>query len=299
MVSFFTFYFQHSHSETFSLCLIVHQCYSTGAAINAVTMPVVEETARMKKTRLAGLDTRGKPTEPSFLRKHKEPASEGSTDALVESDPATSDSFQPAWGFWHQDFVAGSTKHSMDWSYHSITPSDYRDIVVVFDLSGVEHMGAKAMATVSSIPFCLSVFVFSPFILLTLFHALQGNAYFQGAMHHAKSWNRSSKSKDKDLKKLKMKYKGLQAKMKNKEKGLADAHAKLVQLRDERDRTIDAYMLTEEFVQVMRAHMTQYFLTSSGPAGMPELVLFRSIIRKLILGVTRALMMPPLSSDFA
>ncbi|KAL8119779.1 hypothetical protein AgCh_017043 [Apium graveolens] len=48
--------------------------------INEDNVPLVEETARMKKARLAGLDTRGKATEPIFLRKHKEPMGEASTE---------------------------------------------------------------------------------------------------------------------------------------------------------------------------------------------------------------------------
>ena len=73
-------------------------------------------------------------------------------------------------------------------------------------------------------------------------------------MHHAKSWMRSSDSKEKDLKKMKAKYKGLEEMLKNKEDELADTHTELLQLRDERDKTIDAYLDSEEFVQVMRAH---------------------------------------------
>ncbi|KAL8115357.1 hypothetical protein AgCh_022005 [Apium graveolens] len=48
--------------------------------INEDNVPPVEDTARMKKAHLAGLDTRGKATEPSFLRKHKEPMGEASTE---------------------------------------------------------------------------------------------------------------------------------------------------------------------------------------------------------------------------
>lgn len=115
----------------------------------------------MKKARLASLDTRGKPTELSFLRKHMEPAGEGSTGARLESGPAAFGSFQPSWGFRSQDSVVGSTKHSMDWSYHSITPHNYRDIVICSDLSQVEHMGAQAMAKVFTISFLSIISYFS------------------------------------------------------------------------------------------------------------------------------------------
>lgn len=46
--------------------------------------------------------------------------------------------------------------------------------------------------------------------------------------------------------------------MKDKEE-LDDAHTELVRLRDERDRTIDAYMETKDFVHVMRAHNDTVF----------------------------------------
>lgn len=65
-------------------------------------MPVVEETARMKKARLAGLDTRGKHSASIFLRKHSETGGEGSSEA-----PASS-LFQPALGFRRQNSVVGS-----------------------------------------------------------------------------------------------------------------------------------------------------------------------------------------------
>lgn len=39
-----------------------------------------------------------------------------------------------------------------------------------------------------------------------------------------------------------------------KDERLADAHAELIKLRDERDKVIDAYIKMDEFVQVMKAH---------------------------------------------
>ncbi|KAL8124561.1 hypothetical protein AgCh_012279 [Apium graveolens] len=69
---------------------------------------LVEETARMKKARLAGLDTRGKTTEPIFLRKHKEPMGEASAEGaeghsapITAAAPATAatGAFQPLWGY--------------------------------------------------------------------------------------------------------------------------------------------------------------------------------------------------------
>lgn len=138
----------------------------------------------------------------------------------------------------------GSTKHFMDWSYNSITPHDFRDIVTSSDLSRVEHMGAQAMATVSPLLLTYFSFLCLYIICLTPCH-FQGNAYFLVAIHHFKSWKKSLNSKEKDLNKLKIKYRGLEEKTKNKEEELADAHAELIQLRDERDGIIDAYMEKE------------------------------------------------------
>lgn len=44
--------------------------------------------------------------------------------------------------------MVGSTKHAMDWPFHSITTPDYRDIVGGPDLARIEHMEAQAMASV-------------------------------------------------------------------------------------------------------------------------------------------------------
>lgn len=97
---FLHFYFQCSSRLAFLYSsvsiLIAFHCFSAIAAINAVTMPVVEETTRMKKARLVGLERRGKPTDPIFLRKHKEPVGECSTEAPPESSPVTFGSFHPA-----------------------------------------------------------------------------------------------------------------------------------------------------------------------------------------------------------
>ena len=162
------------------MCLFV---VSAATAINAATLPVVEETERMKKARLAGLDTRGKPIEPSFLRKHKELAVGGSSDAAVESGPVETGAFHPSCGFRRQDSVIGSTKHSMDWSYHSITPYDYGDIVLSSDLSRVEHMGAQAMATVF-LKLYLFLFLLVIFFVIALipFHVLSGQHLFPGSL---------------------------------------------------------------------------------------------------------------------
>ncbi|KAL8088283.1 hypothetical protein AgCh_038166 [Apium graveolens] len=80
--------------EEFSLIQVGLSFVSQQAAkeINKDNVPLVKETSRMKKARLAGLDTRGKATEPSFLWKHKEPMMEVSAEgAEGYSAPITAD----------------------------------------------------------------------------------------------------------------------------------------------------------------------------------------------------------------
>ena len=40
------------------------------------------------------------------------------------------------------------SKHAVDWSYHSLTPCDYKDFVADSTLEGAEHLGAQAIAVV-------------------------------------------------------------------------------------------------------------------------------------------------------
>ncbi|KAL8101143.1 hypothetical protein AgCh_033140 [Apium graveolens] len=78
--------------EEFSLIHVGLSSVSQQAAkeINEDNVPPVEETARMKKAQIVGLDTRGKATEPIFLRKDKEPMGEASTEgAEGHSAPIT------------------------------------------------------------------------------------------------------------------------------------------------------------------------------------------------------------------
>ncbi|XP_074325296.1 uncharacterized protein LOC141662127 [Apium graveolens] len=143
--------------EEFSLIHVGLSSVSQQAAkeINEDNVPLVEETARMKKARLAGLDTRGKATEPIFLKKHKEPMGEASTEGVGgHSAPITAaaptatatGAFQPLWGFRRGDTVVGSTKHAWDWSYHSVTPKDFTDVVATPDLERIKLMGAQSLA---------------------------------------------------------------------------------------------------------------------------------------------------------
>ncbi|XP_074342097.1 uncharacterized protein LOC141679514 [Apium graveolens] len=203
--------------------------------INEDNVPLVEETARMKKARLAGLDTRGKATEPIFLRKQKEPMGEASTEGVGgHSAPITAaaptatatGAFQPLWGFRRGDTVVGSTKHAWDWSYHSVTPKDFTDVVATPDLERIKLMGAQSLAS--------------------------SNAYFQGAVRQAESWKRASDKADNALRRQQKKYATLEKKLKRKEEELGESNAELVVLRAEKDKAIDNYLDSEEFAQSMR-----------------------------------------------
>lgn len=114
------------------------------------TDPGEEETARMKRAKRA-LDTRGKSSEPSFLRPHK--VQKQDLIAVDEEDGPVqvnvqSTVYRPPWGFRKMDSVVGSTKHSMDWSLNSITPVDYKDFVTGGNMLENEYLGAQALASV-------------------------------------------------------------------------------------------------------------------------------------------------------
>lgn len=51
----------------------------------------------------------------------------------------------------------GSTKHSMDWSLNSITPPDYKDLVLNGGIGESEALGSQAIAAVSLIPCLINV----------------------------------------------------------------------------------------------------------------------------------------------
>ncbi|XP_074383251.1 uncharacterized protein LOC141724864 [Apium graveolens] len=160
--------------EEFSLIHVGLSSVSQQAAkeINEDNVPLVEETARMKKARLAGLDTRGKATEPIFLRKHKEPMGEASTEGaeghnapITAAAPAAAatGAFQPLWGFRRGDTVVGSTKHAWDWSYRSVTPKDFTDVVVkiyegrrVLKVSSKNHLAAPSICRKLMLPILFS-----------------------------------------------------------------------------------------------------------------------------------------------
>ena len=118
--------------------------------------PPTDETSRMARAK-RGIDPRGKDTEPSFLRPHKMQKGnlrysdlvglEGSSQVNVQSLV-----FRPTWGFRKKDTVVGSTKHAMDWSLNSITPPDYRDLVLNGGIDDSESLGSQAIAAVSLLP---------------------------------------------------------------------------------------------------------------------------------------------------
>ncbi|KAL8155202.1 hypothetical protein AgCh_000546 [Apium graveolens] len=223
--------------EEFSLIHVGLSFISQHAAkeINEDNVPLVEETARMKKACLAGLDTRGKATELIFLRKHKEPMGEASVEgAEGHSAPITAaapaiaatGAFHPLWGFHRGDTVVGSTKYARDWSYHGVTPKDFTDVVVTPDLERIKLMGAQSLAS--------------------------SNAYFQDAVRQAESWKRASDKVDNALRRQQKKYAALEKKFKRKEEELGESNAELVVLRAEKDKAIDNYLDSEEFAQSMR-----------------------------------------------
>lgn len=110
--------------------------------MNELTVPPTEETGRMKR-----LKTKYDPREareiPQFLRAHS-----GASGADAGGKPPKSLAFQPAWGFRKTDSVLGSTQHSADWSLHSITPVDYKDVVLDADMEGIESLGSQSLASV-------------------------------------------------------------------------------------------------------------------------------------------------------
>ncbi|XP_074364696.1 uncharacterized protein LOC141705704 [Apium graveolens] len=184
----------------------------------------------MKKVWLAGLDTRGKSTEPSFLKKHKEPlveASSGGTETPAAPASIASGAFQTLWRFRRGDTVVGSTKHSWDWSYYSVTLKEFTDIVAGPDLERIKLMGAQSLTS--------------------------SNDYFQAAVRQAESWKKASDNADNALRRKQRKYVALEKKMKHKEEEMGEADAELVTQKADRDRFIDSCLDTDEFAQMIRS----------------------------------------------
>ncbi|KAL8127159.1 hypothetical protein AgCh_014181 [Apium graveolens] len=179
-----------------------------------------------EKARLAGLDTQGKDTEPSFLRKHMEPMVEVPAEgAEAHNAPITiaahvsvaTGAFQPLWGFRRGDTMVGSIKYAWDWSYHSVTPKEFTDMVATPDLERIKLMGAQSLAS------------------------------------------RASDKADNALRKQQKKYAALERKLKRKEEKLGESNVELVVLRAERYKAIDNYLDSKEFTQSMRVRDDSVF----------------------------------------
>lgn len=112
-------------------------------SINETNKPINEETFKMKKLHLSG-SAKMAPKIPAFLRRH-----EGGFEGGSSTDALQNPAFQPAWGFRRTDIVVVSTKHSFDWSIHSINLSYYQDILIGAKLSRIELMNSQALAAMS------------------------------------------------------------------------------------------------------------------------------------------------------
>lgn len=110
-------------------------------------MPLDGTTGRLKRSRLA-VDSRIQEQGPSILRPHREG---GSSSFGAKPRSPKSAAFRPAWGFRKGDSVLGSTEHCVDWSRHSITPPDWKEVVMGAELERVEAVGCQSIAAVSSI----------------------------------------------------------------------------------------------------------------------------------------------------
>lgn len=128
---------------------------SAAKILNELHARLVGETPRTKR-KCDELDLIGKPTKLPLLRPHFEMAT---TDGDIGSSSVKTSVFKPAWGIRKHDLIVGDTKHSKDWSYHSIPSPDYRDFVISRDLEAVESLGCEDLATVFSSLFL--VFLFS------------------------------------------------------------------------------------------------------------------------------------------
>ncbi|XP_074357867.1 uncharacterized protein LOC141697403 isoform X2 [Apium graveolens] len=192
-------------------------------AINNVNRPKEGESGRQKRAKL-NRDPRSKPDAPAFLKPHV-PVVELGDDV---DPPLKAHSFRPNWGFRRSDTVVGSTKHAKDWSYHSITPHDFTDIVTGSDIETIELLGSQAQAA--------------------------SNTYFLAALHQARSWKGNSDEFEKEMKKWEERAKVLEKKLDTKKEELAKAHSELVKLRSDKEKLIDDYMDSDKFKNLMEIH---------------------------------------------
>lgn len=78
----------------------------------------------------------------------------------------------------------------------------------------------------------------------------QANAHFQGEIHQAKAWRTNYEDTKKSLDEANAKIASLEAKLGSAEADLKEARAKIVVVNDEKEKGIDAYMLTPDFVEL-------------------------------------------------
>ncbi|KAK1376695.1 hypothetical protein POM88_032888 [Heracleum sosnowskyi] len=195
----------------------------TAAFINKGNEPTDGETARMKRARLGGKDTRGAFDGPAFLRPHTDSVEE------VEAPPLSKASvWHPNWGIRKKDIIVGVSKHATEWSYHSLTPCDYKDFVTNSTIEGVEHAGSQALAA--------------------------SNANFRGALFQAKAWRSSSEANQGKFEKSQEEVGSLRATLARREKELADSQAELVELRKSKDDFIDEYLDSQEYTDLIGKH---------------------------------------------
>ncbi|KAK1384217.1 hypothetical protein POM88_021952 [Heracleum sosnowskyi] len=190
--------------------------------INKTNEPQDGETTRMKRARLGGKDPRAASV-PAFIRPHVD-----LTDEVEGPSSAKSSVWRPNWGLRKKDTVVGVSKHAVEWSYHSLTPCDYKDFVSNSTLEGVEHAGSQAIAA--------------------------ANANFQGAIFQAKAWRSSSEANQGKFEKSQEEVGSLRATLARKEKELADSQAELVSLRKGKDDFIDEYLDSSEYKDLIDKH---------------------------------------------
>ncbi|KAK1400997.1 hypothetical protein POM88_000602 [Heracleum sosnowskyi] len=190
--------------------------------INKTNEPEDGETARMKRARLGAKDPRASSV-PAFIRPHVDLTEDAEGPASGKSAV-----WRPNWGLRKKDTVVGVSKHVVEWSYHSLTPCDYKDFVSNSTIEGVEHAGSQAMAAL--------------------------NANYQGALFQAKSWRSSSEANQGKFEKSQEEMASVKATLARKEKELADSQAELVSLRKGKDDFIDEYLDSSEYEDLIDKH---------------------------------------------
>ncbi|KAK1394402.1 hypothetical protein POM88_013458 [Heracleum sosnowskyi] len=193
------------------------------AFINKTNEPAEGETTRMKRAHLGEKDPRATFEGPSFLMPHRDSAEE--TEAPISSKASV---WRPNWGIMKKDTVVGVSKHAAEWSYHSLTPCDYKDFVSNSTIEGVEHSGSQAIAA--------------------------NNANFQGAIFQAKAWRSSSEANQAKFEKSQEEVNSLKVALARKEKELVDSQAELVVLRKSKDYFIDEYLDSQEYKDLIGKH---------------------------------------------